>query len=109
MTPTYTWEFPAFEVIFHQGTMSNIVQTVHWRRIAEDGGYKAEAYGTAQLPLPTGDDFTPYEHITKAQVTKWVEDSLGTTAIQTLQTNLVAQIEEQKSPKSGPIDPPWGK
>jgi hypothetical protein len=107
MNPTYTWEFPAFEVVYHDGAMANIVQVVHWKRIAEDGEYRAEAYGTAQLPAPTGDDFTPYENITKQQVTKWVEDSLGTSAMQALNNGLIGQINDQKNPKSGPIAPPW--
>lgn len=103
----YEWNFPTLDVVYHEESMTDVVQTVHWTYAAIDGDYMASMYGTVSVPAPTPETFVPYADLTKEQVTGWVETALGPEQIATMQETLAGQIEAQKNPTSGPLPPPW--
>jgi hypothetical protein len=107
---TYTWAFPHLEVAPSENGLSNVVKTVHWRMIATQDGYSAEAYGSVSLSSPDPDAFTAFDGLTKATVQGWVESTLSvqdTDAITKMQDALVAQIDRQKSPPIVTMSAPW--
>ena len=90
MAITYEWSFPNFEC-----DSSNVVKTIHWRytgteTVGEDT-YTASMYGSC-----AGSEGMDFDVMTKDHViTCVVENNLSE---EEMQSNLSAQIEEQKAP-----------
>lgn len=95
MTISYTWVFPAFDTAPVEGEVEDVIKVVHWRLTATEDDYNAEVYGTVSLDAP-GEDFTPFEEITKEMVEDWVSDVLD---VDSIKAGLATQI-------AGMIEPP---
>ena len=74
-------------------TSDGLVTTAHWRVDAVDGEHTAGAYGS--VGFTRGDDFTPFEKLTEAQVVEWVKAQLDVAEIE---ASLAGQINKQKNP-----------
>jgi hypothetical protein len=83
----YTWSFPNFEC-----DSSNVVKTIHWRYTAVDGEHSASMYGSC-----AGSDGMDFDAMTKEHCINCVLENQDTTE-EDMQSNLSAQIEEQKTP-----------
>ena len=83
----YTWSFPNFET-----DSENVVKTIHWRYTAVDGEYSASMYGSC-----AGSEGMDFDSMTKEHCENCVLENQDTT-IEDMQSNLSAQIEEQKAP-----------
>jgi hypothetical protein len=82
------------------------VVTAHWDVILtetvgegdEAKTYSARRYGSCSFqPLPEGSDYTPFEDLTEEMVIGWVQATLD---VEEMEASLLAQIEEQKNPKT---------
>jgi hypothetical protein len=104
----FDWIISAMDCKIHEGQMTDVVQTVHWRYNAkesiEDEVYFAEMYGATGVGEPTPDNFTDYNSLTKEQVVGWLEATLDVTA---MQENLAKQIELQINPIDVTLPPPF--
>jgi hypothetical protein len=89
MAITYEWSFPNFEV-----DSENKVKTIHWRYTAVDGEYSASMYGSC-----AGSDGMDFDAMTKEHCENCVLENQDTT-IEDMQSNLSAQIEQQKNPET---------
>jgi len=58
-----------------------VVTVVHYRVIASDEGYTADAYGTINTE-PPGEAFTPFEQLTERDVVSWVQHALDKEAVE---------------------------
>ena len=87
MAITYEWSFPNFEC-----DSSNVVKTIHWRYTAVDGDNSASMYGSC-----AGSDGMDFDAMTKEHCVSCVLENQDTTE-EEMQSNLSAQIEEQKNP-----------
>ena len=87
MAITYEWSFPNFEC-----DSSNVVKTIHWRYTAVDGEHSASMYGSC-----AGSEGMNFDSMTKEHCENCVLENQDTT-IEDMQSNLSAQIEEQKNP-----------
>lgn len=56
------------------------------------------------MPLPTGEEFTPYEELTKDQVVGWLVSELDVDA---MNENLNAQIDLLINPINVTLQPPF--
>ena len=83
----YTWSFPNFEC-----DSENKVKTIHWRYTAVDGEHSASMYGSC-----AGSDTMNFDSITKDNCVSCVLENQDQTE-EEMQSNLSAQIEEQKAP-----------
>jgi len=83
----YTWSFPNFET-----DSENVVKTIHWRYTAVDGEYSASMYGSC-----AGSDGMDFDNMTQEHCKNCVLENQDQTE-EEMQSNLSAQIEEQKSP-----------
>jgi hypothetical protein len=105
----YEWNFPTLDVRYSvetkDGTLNNVVETVHWTYTATDEDYSASMYGSVVVGAPDPATFKDYSEITKEQVTEWVSAVLD---VEEMETNLASQIEAQKAPQTGGLTPPWG-
>lgn len=107
MAIVYDWIFNPLTVVPKEGSMTDVVINVDWRRIATDGQYSANCYGQVLLGPPVPTDFTPYEDLTKAQVQGWVVSSLTQAQVDKYDASLAQQIADQKNPPTIPLPPPW--
>ena len=87
MAITYEWSFPNFET-----NSENVVKTIHWRYTAVDGDNSASRYGSCG-----GSDGMDFDAMTKEHCVSCVLENQDTTE-EEMQSNLSAQIEEQKAP-----------
>lgn len=102
MATTITWNVNTLERI----TATGEVQTVHYTVDAEDGTYRAGAYGSVGLDPADPNDMIPYADITKEQVISWLHAKLGEEAVANVESALQAQINEQRAPSKA-AGVPW--
>ena len=76
-----------------RNTDGDIVTTIHWTAIQQDGEYTASVYSTQAVEA--GDTIIPFEDLTEEIVQGWLADKLDLVAIE---SSLDAQIELQKNP-----------
>ncbi len=104
----FDWIISAMDCKIHEGEMTDVVQTVHWRYnatdVVDEKTYFAEMYGATQVGEPTPEDFTSYPDLTKEQVVSWFEAVLD---VPNMQENLTKQIELQINPIDVTLPPPF--
>ena len=77
-----------------RNTDGDIVTTVHYSAVKQDGEYMASVYST--VGLEQGDTVIPFVSLTEETVKDWLADKLDLVA---MESALDAQIAEQKAPK----------
>ena len=77
-----------------RNTDGDIVTTVHYSAVKQDGEYIASVYST--VGLEQGDIVIPFASLTEETVKTWLADKLDLVA---MESALDAQIAEQKAPK----------
>lgn len=92
----YEWVKPTLERKLIDGTLENVIQTVHWRYKGTEGDISADVYGALSLPAPDAENFIEWEDMTNAEVYGWLESILD---VEQLETQIAGQIEEIKNPK----------
>lgn len=73
------------------------VYTAHWTVSVTDGEHSAGSYGSIGLERPEG-ELIPFDNLTEELVVSWVWDKLGEEQVDSIQSSLINQIEEQKTP-----------
>lgn len=105
MTTTISWDVSTLERI----TSTGEIQTVHYTVDAvdtEDITYRGGAYGSVGLDPADPNGMVPYADVTKTQVIGWLHAKLGEEAVANLESSLLAQIDEQRSPSKA-AGVPW--
>jgi len=101
MANTYSWDFSALDIELGPDAENHtdIVYTIHWRYIADDGeGHTASSIDTSSVTWEENDPWIPYEDIIKSDVEGWVVDQIGVSELAEMKLRLDANIEEQVSP-----------
>jgi hypothetical protein len=89
------WLISQMDTAPSEDGLTDVVKTVHYRYQGQDAEYFAEVYGTMACATPSATDFTAYADLTYSKVVEWLADGLDDHA---LDSNLEAQIENQKNP-----------
>lgn len=92
MATTITWHIANLE----RETADGYVFTAHYTVDAEDGTYRAGAYGSVGFERP--DNLIPFADLTEATVIGWVKEKLGDEAVANVEAALQSQLDEQHSP-----------
>ena len=92
----FEWQKPILEKKLVDGSLENVIQTVHWRYTGTDDDISADVYGALSLPSPDAENFIDWEDMTNVDVYGWLETILD---MEQLETQIAAQIEEIKNPK----------
>lgn len=100
----FDWIISAMECKVKEDDLSDVVIVVHWRYNAVSEEYFADTYGATVVPMPSGDNFIPYNNLTKEQVVSWLEAILDVPA---MQLQLEANIELQINPINVTLPPPF--
>jgi hypothetical protein len=105
--PTYTWQFESLDVFPTYQTVTNAVESMHWRLTADDGlGHQATAVGETKAGPVDVENFIPFESLTQSVVASWCEAQMGS-ELNEVKAFLVGQINEQISPATVSVQPPW--
>lgn len=107
MPIVYSWVLDPLNVKPVDGTLSDVVVSIDWKRIAVDGGYSAYAYGRVVLGPPNPSDYIPFSEITESEAEGWVVSALTQPVVDQYDATLAADIEKQKEPPVVPMPPPW--
>jgi hypothetical protein len=104
---TYAWQFDSLDVFPTYSTVTDAVESMHWRLTADDGlGHQAQAYGEQKTgPIDVG-SFIPYGDLTLADVQGWCETQMGP-QLDVVKASLVGQINEQVNPAIVSLPVPW--
>ena len=105
MANTYTWDFPQLDTAPTEGSLSNVVKTIHWRMTAtsdtetndEGAPVSVSAYGTASAGEVDGDNFTDFDSLTKDWCKEKVLASLDKTEAE-MQEMLDTQVDNIVNP-----------
>ena len=98
-----TWTIATLE----RNTADDGVVVAHWRASDVDGDHSGSFYGTCGFtPNAESEGYTAYADITEAMAIEWVKASMGEEAIESLESNIAAQIEESKAPATS-AGVPW--
>ena len=104
MSNTYTWNFPTLERKATEGSLSDVVKTIHFRYTAtsdqndDDGNpYSATLYDTVSLGNADSGSFTAFDSITIDQAIAWTLAGLDKTE-EELKTTLDEAIVNQITP-----------
>ena len=111
MPTTFSWSFPQLDVAPSEGSLNDVIKTIHWRYTAERHSFEASdnvnvasAYGTVGLTDPDPEAFVPFEGLTEAKVIEWVSEALDVSEIE---ANLQAQLDALANPPVIGVAPPW--
>jgi len=97
----FTWAIANLE----RETADGFVFTAHYTVNANDGTYSSGAYGSIGFQRP--DDLIPFADLTEKLVFGWVKEALGgEEKVESIQTALQAQIDEQRAPSKA-AGVPW--
>lgn len=107
MAITYDWNFHPLKVKPQDGTLTDVVITVDWRRTASDGDYSSSIYGQIYLTAPDPDNYTDFADLTKSQVQNWVITALTQEVVDQYDSSLATEIEQQKNPSVVIKSAPW--
>jgi hypothetical protein len=100
----YTWNCKTVDVYPTYDEFNDVIYNVHWRYKAMDieSNIWAEIIGTQNLSLEDlqPQEFISVESLTNAQVSGWVEQSIGEEEINRMQEALVQTIQSVITPTS---------
>jgi hypothetical protein len=97
----FTWAIANLE----RETADGFVFTAHYTVSANDGTYASSAYGSIGFQRP--DDLIPFADLTEELVVGWVKEAIGgEEKVESIQTALQAQIDEQRAPSKA-AGVPW--
>tara|TARA_R100000900_G_scaffold112578_1_gene87814 strand:- start:84 stop:434 length:351 start_codon:yes stop_codon:yes gene_type:complete len=115
MAVTKTWDIAAMDSAPTEGSLSDVVKTIHWNcRGTETVGsgesavtYNSYSYGCIGLADADASSFTDFASITKDNAIAWVQAALGTDEVTNIENGLEAKITEQKTPSIETKTLPW--
>jgi len=106
MANTYTWTFPQLDTAPTEGSLTDVVKTIHWRFTATSNS-ETNAEGEPQHSYTVSgaqsfdadpDNFTAFDDLTAEIVTGWVTSAIGEQGVSELMSHVDAQISERMAP-----------
>lgn len=108
MEITYEWVIERMNTQLAVDNLTNVVVSVDWKLQAfteqDDKPYSTAISGNVGMALP-GENFTPYEELTKEQVLEWVW-SRGIQK-QEAESYVASQLQIQIAPPIQVLPNPW--
>lgn len=107
MTVAFAWKIERLECRPRVGGLENVVGRVHWRLFGHEGGIQESIYGLAEIEVDEDAAFTPFDRLTEEAVVAWVQDKLGTQAVDGYKTSLAQAVDARLDPPMIPKPLPW--
>lgn len=111
MANTYTWQFVQLDTAPTEGSLSDVVKSIHWRITgvsdAKTPNNVAEVYGQAIIGAANADSFTAFNSLTEAWCKTQTLASLDKTEAE-LKSDIDAQLTGLDTPTSvGKLPSSW--
>ena len=104
---TYDWNCKTVDVHPQEEEQANVVYNVHWIVTGTSDKldsnlvpYSSNAIGTQIVPLDEDGTFIPFEDLTNEIVVSWTKEAMGDETVESIETSIASQIEDQMHPKS---------
>jgi len=115
MAVTKTWDIVAMDSAPTEGSLSDVVKTVHWNCTGTETvgsgesavTYTSYSYGCVGLAAADSSSFTEFASITKDNAIAWAQAAIGTDGVTSIETSLEDKITEQKTPSIESKTLPW--
>ena len=115
MAVTKTWDIVSMDSAPTEGSLSDVVKTLHWTATGSETvgsgesavTYSSYSYGSVGLADADSSSFTEFASITKANAIAWAQAALGTDQVTDIETGLEGKITEQKTPSIETKTLPW--
>jgi len=107
MNISYIWKIGQLQIVASKNGLSNVVQSVDWKLIANDGNYSVENSANTWLEDADPSKFVQFESLDETTVLSWIQQSLGQSLIDSFKSNLLAMLEEKKNLTTKIVSPPW--
>ena len=115
MAVTKTWGIVAMDSAPTEGSLSDVVKTVHWTCTGTETvgsgesavTYTSSSYGCVGLAAADSSSFTEFASITKDNAIAWAQAAIGTDGVTSIETGLEDNITEQKTPSIESKPLPW--
>lgn len=105
MAITYTFTNIRVEIAPSLDGLTDVVTRVRYDYIGVDeNGIEATFVGATPMPLPSDENFIPFNQLTESEVIGWLEAVVNTDHMQEV---IVKGINNQISPKYVPVPNPW--
>lgn len=102
---TTTWNIDKMVCKISEGSLTNVVEYIHWECKKSDGVNEVSEKGFCTLSQPDPNSFTQYNQLTKTQVVSWIQTTLGSSKLTELADRLSARLTEKTTMVS--LDPPF--
>jgi len=111
MANTYTWNFEQLDTAPTEGSLSDVVKSIHWRITgvsdAKTPNNFTSIYGQATIGAANADIFTAFNSLTEAWCKTQVLANIDRTEAE-LKTDIDAQLTELDTPTSvGKLPSSW--
>jgi hypothetical protein len=111
MANTYTWEFVQLDTAPTEGSLSDVVKSIHWRITgvsdASSPNNSTSIYGQANIGDADADNFTAFNSLTKDWCKTQVLAALDKTEAE-LKADIDTQLTELDTPTSvGKLPSSW--
>jgi len=103
---TVTWKVVCLDSTKTVGSLTDVVDTIHWTATKVDGDYAGSQYGAVQISDPDSSSFTAYKDITEENAVTWAKTAMGSEKVTAIENNLANQISKQKTPLTS-TGVPW--
>ena len=104
-----TWKIVNTDYTVKGEKGTNQITTLHWdcsdTETVGDVTHSGHMYGSIECPDPSG-SFIEYAKVTEANCIAWAKALLGSDKVTEIETAVVDQITESKTPKTG-SGQPW--
>ena len=115
MAVTKTWDILSMDSAPTEGSLSDVVKTLHWTATGSETvgsgesavTYTSYSYGSVGLADADSSSFTAFGSITLEKADKRAKAKLGTDEVTSIETSLESQITEQKTPSIESKTLPW--
>jgi hypothetical protein len=102
----YSWNCNTVDAYPEMNGVLNVIHRVHFNVKAtsdeptEDEPYSAEYIGAQFLNTEGITNFIPFESLTNTQLTSWIKEAMGTTAVANIERRLEEKVNSLISPTS---------
>ena len=111
MANTYTWQFVQLDTAPTEGSLSDVVKSIHWRingvSDAKTPNNSTSIYGQATIRAANADSFTAFNSLTEAWCKTQVLANIDRTEAE-LKSDIDTQLTELDTPTSvGKLPSSW--
>lgn len=89
----FKWNTNPCDCVISEDGLTDVIQTVHWRLTGTDeNGISSDVYGAQSFPLPTSEDYIPFDQCYQDVVVGWLSSVLDVPALELQISNAIYLI-----------------